>query len=312
MQKDRVKILYITGWGRSGSTIIENILGQVKGFTAVGEIRYIWDRGLIQNQVCGCSTPFHDCEMWRKIINEAFGDTTKIDAVQMDKLMTSQSRTLRILGLFLRGNENIKSLQTHEYLGFLKKLYASICHVTGSSIIVDSSKFPAYGALLSLIPEFDVYYLHVIRDPRAVAYSWSKPKLLPGTNRYMRTINPFESSLRWIYWNLVIESIGKRQPQKYKQFLYEDFILRPLDVMKEVLEMLEQGSQALPFINDHTVLLTSNHAISGNPGRFKLGDVAIVSDDRWITDMHPLSKWLVTIIVLPFLKYYGYPILKKK
>jgi hypothetical protein len=32
MANDKIKVLYIAGWGRSGSTILGNILGQVAGF----------------------------------------------------------------------------------------------------------------------------------------------------------------------------------------------------------------------------------------------------------------------------------------
>ena len=58
MNKNRIKILNITGWGRSGSTILGSILGEIEGFFYAGEIRNIWNRVLLENRLCGCGVPF--------------------------------------------------------------------------------------------------------------------------------------------------------------------------------------------------------------------------------------------------------------
>jgi len=35
------RVLYIAGWGRSGSTILDNVLGQVDGFFSAGELMFL-------------------------------------------------------------------------------------------------------------------------------------------------------------------------------------------------------------------------------------------------------------------------------
>src|SRR5918995_1530890 len=52
-----VKVLYVAGLGRSGSTILANTLGQVEGFFSGGELNFIWKHALIENRLCGCGTP---------------------------------------------------------------------------------------------------------------------------------------------------------------------------------------------------------------------------------------------------------------
>ncbi len=308
MQPERIKILYIAGWGRSGTTIIENILGQVPGFFPVGEIRYVWDRGFMQNRLCSCGMPFRECDLWIKIVSEAFGSIENVDPHTLNALMEDQSRTLRIFSYLCQSPESImQSPETQKYLENLKKLYMAILKVTKCKVIIDSSKFPIYGALLNTIPEFDVHFVHVIRDPRAVAYSWSKPKLLPGTTRYMKTIDPVESSLHWVVWNLVIEYIGKHKAKNYTRLLYEDFTDHPKETMLKILaNMGESEHPFLPFIDNHTVELQSNHAVSGNPDRFKLGKVLITPDNRWEKDMRLSAKYLVTLITMLFFPRYGY------
>ena len=70
---ERIKVLYIAGWGRSGSTVLGNILGQASGFQFIGEAQSVWQRGFIENQKCGCGKSFKACGLWIEIFNNAFG-----------------------------------------------------------------------------------------------------------------------------------------------------------------------------------------------------------------------------------------------
>jgi len=59
-----IRVLYIGGWGRSGSTLLDLILGQAPGLFSAGEVREIWQSGLAENRLCGCERPFRDCSFW--------------------------------------------------------------------------------------------------------------------------------------------------------------------------------------------------------------------------------------------------------
>ena len=41
------RILYITGWLRSGSTVLGNVLGELPGVLHVGELHYLWRNGIL-------------------------------------------------------------------------------------------------------------------------------------------------------------------------------------------------------------------------------------------------------------------------
>jgi len=77
------KVLYIGGFGRSGSTLVERILGQLPGFCSAGEIVFLWQRGLIDGQLCGCGVPVPECEFWSRVGKTAFGGWDQIDAHEM-------------------------------------------------------------------------------------------------------------------------------------------------------------------------------------------------------------------------------------
>ena len=59
-----MKVLYIAGVGRSGSTLLERMLGAVPGSVNTGELNAIFSRVASQDQRCGCGEPFSACAFW--------------------------------------------------------------------------------------------------------------------------------------------------------------------------------------------------------------------------------------------------------
>ena len=68
-----IKVVYIAAHNRSGSTLLDRMLGQLDGYVSVGELRQIWVRGLAGNQACGCGLPFHECAFWVEVLRDAYG-----------------------------------------------------------------------------------------------------------------------------------------------------------------------------------------------------------------------------------------------
>jgi hypothetical protein len=62
LKEDSIKVLYIAGPTRSGSTLLSKILGEVDGFFNAGEIIDIWDRGLASDGLCSCGKAMSQCE----------------------------------------------------------------------------------------------------------------------------------------------------------------------------------------------------------------------------------------------------------
>lgn len=61
------RVLFIGGWGRSGSTLLERLVGSMDGTVSVGEMRDVWRRGVMGNRVCGCGAPFLSCPFWEAL-----------------------------------------------------------------------------------------------------------------------------------------------------------------------------------------------------------------------------------------------------
>src|SRR5438067_145989 len=73
MSADMVKVVYIAGCGRSGSTLLDRILGEAPGFVPGGELRNVWSWGVTPTARCGCGVGFQECSFWRAVYDEAYG-----------------------------------------------------------------------------------------------------------------------------------------------------------------------------------------------------------------------------------------------
>lgn len=303
-----VKVLYIAGWGRSGTTILDNIFGQLKGFFSVGEIRSIWERNFLENRSCGCRKLFSECEIWQDVVQRAFGKISQSDAEAYHRMADRYTST-RQIPAFLAGRGKFPDSQDFSgYLAVLEKLYRSIAQTTDSQVIVDSSKYPLYAAALSQIPGFEVYIVHMVRDPRAVAYSWMNVKKVEdaSTRDQISYISPLKSSILWDSWNLCIEYLGHLQASKYYLLKYENFVDKPQASVENILSTFGLTQSVLPFVDQNTVSLQPNHTLSGNLDRFKSGNIVVKPDLRWSMNMLPINKLFVTALTWPVMLRYGY------
>ena len=306
-----IKVLYIAGSGRSGSTLLDNILGQVDGLVSAGEVRYLWDRGMVQDRLCGCGRPFHQCPVWTSILVEAFGSVDAVDPSVAMAQQQSRSRVRNIPSLLVsarRGRSLTGPVTSH--LERLEKLYRAIGNVTGASAVVDSSKLPAYGYLLGQTPGIDLRVLHLVRDPRAAAFSWTRKKVLPdgGNAGYMRPQSVVRSSVLWSVWNATTAALWGADPSRYMRLRYEDLVGDPRRSIEDVLAFVGQPSDHLPFVGDAKVVLGPNHSVAGNPNRLVHGEVSIKFDEEWATAMPRSRQTLVTVLTLARLRHFGYPV----
>lgn len=301
----RVKVLYIAGWGRSGSTILDNVLGQIDGFFSVGELSYVWDRNVLENRICGCGCPFSECPVWSAVMENAFGGT-RVDAQRMIQLRDSGARTRHVPLMLAPFGWRLLKRRLGRYSENLGKLYKTIQDVTGCRVVVDSSKLPSYGYVLSMVPDVDLYVVHLVRDPRAVAHSWQKKMVLPDTGTLMTRHGTVQSPLIWGAWNAAVEALWRDRPNRYLRLRYEDFVEGPREAVGRLLDLVGEEAPRLPLAGECEVELGRNHTVSGNPSRFRTGMVELRLDEEWKYKMRHSDKRLVTALGWPLLRRYGY------
>ncbi len=307
----KIPVLYIAGTGRCGSTLLANVIGQVDGFFHVGELWHLWDDGLVANFPCGCGRPFRECPFWGEVLDRAFGNPRRIDPQEM---IDGRQRSTRMRHFPLLANgagQRLLKRRAQPFLHHMEKTYRAIHKVTGGKIIVDSSKGPTYAFLLGLMPGIELSLVHLVRDPRGVAFSSRRKKFRPETRAYFEPTGPAKSALVWLVWNLAIARLGKGKGSRYLRLRYEDFIADAPGSLRQVTQMVGRSSTDLSFLGPGEVRLESHHTVSGNPSRFLTGPVKFHLDDEWRRGWNSRSRGLVTTIARPLLKRYGYAVRSK-
>jgi len=306
MDGKKTQILYIAGCDRSGSTVLDQILGQIPGWFTVGELADFWDRG--SQQLCGCGRVLKDCDFWRQVFMEAFQETP--DRFDFAVVSALRNRCARSRHLFLLTNSVMRRFvepSLDAYVDLTRKLYQAVSVIAAANVVVDSSKLPTHAYLLELTGAAELFVVHLVRDPRGCAYSWQKNKRHrnPAIGDFPNW-SPFKTSLNWTYTNGAIRTLWGSSEGRYLVLRYEDFIAQPQDGVRRIMQFVGQPASCLPFLSPHTVSLAPTHGVSGNTVRFDTGPVQLKLDDKWRTAMRPMHKLLVTTLTGVTLPTFGY------
>jgi len=309
----RPKVLFILGKGRSGSTLLDVTLGATEGFFSLGEVWWAWgDQNQLDTKQCGCGRQVGDCPVWKEALEAAratwaseYGPPPSL--AQVAAWQEEVARWPRLPRAFLLRPQTLYSWRAMQaWARFSGVLYRALAEVTGAEVLVDSSKWMGNPGPLGLVSGIETWVLHLVRDPRAVAFSWQRQKeWLPG-EKAMPRFGAVHSSLSWISRNFLAEYVAVRRGGRGLRIRYEDFSERPREVLDTVFHALgvSPGSDALR--DDRTLDLPGNHTAMGNASRFRTGEVVLRADAEWETAQDSRTRRVVTALTLPLLRRYGY------
>ena len=303
---DRVRVIYVGGWGRSGSSMLANVLGSHPEAASIGELRYLWDRGMLDQRRCGCGSNVPDCDFWTQCVERAGISTDDEVAREQTRTVGSRAILRQMLALITGRLENYRNKRV-EPLDRLTRLYRSAADVAGARVLVDASKSPPYAINLLDEGQFELYFLHLVRDPRAVAYSWARKRAskdAPGD--YLPRYSVLRCVLYWYIFNLLGLFFRGRRGVSYRLVRYEDLASNPRATIEEILRDNGLPCDGLDWQNSQTVHVSPQHSVSGNPSRFDTGVVRIRRDEEWRGAMSGPRRWLVTLFCAPLLPIFGY------
>jgi len=285
----RPAVIYLAGVGRSGSTLLANLLGQLPGVLNVGEAsRYLSNARMADREVpCGCGRTLTECEFW-----------SRLEAGELERLRRFGTASLRMrqLPLLLRPSLHRGfDRRLADYRAALERLYRQLAGWSGRTTIVDSSKNPANAVALSGIAGIDLHLVHLVRDPRGVASSWLRPK------RYLQGRSPLRVVSWWFAFNLAAETLRSRAAS-YTLVRYEDFSRDPRAVVDGLarrccaveapVDLIDAGGRAR---------WQNQHDIAGNPDKLQRGSITI-REQPWSLP----SRWRVPLglVTLPLRNHY--------
>jgi hypothetical protein len=293
----RLSVMFIAGPGRTGSTILGNVLNEVEGCFHVGELRDLWRiLALGLPNPCGCGLPLTECPIWSRVLGRVVPEGRPLEeyATEVWGLQRSSVRTAHLQSLL----KDRLSDGARTYSEVMGRVYEAVAEVTGSDIIVDSSKAPAEAAAMLHAPGVVGYVVTLIRDPRAVAHAWSR------TNAHLIRQPLLKSSTNWVLQCVGAEWVASKAPASIR-IRNEDLIADPEATVGQLLAGVAASDRVNP-VSGRSVTLHGNHTVAGNPGRERTGEVALEPDQRWVRGMSRPRQLLVGACTLPLRVRYRY------
>jgi hypothetical protein len=303
-------ISYIGGCMRSGSTLLDRVLSLVPGFVSAGEIVHLWERGVRQNELCGCGVRFLECPFWTRVGDVAFGGWDALDIDGVIELQRSVDRT-RYIPLMLTAPDGAAyARKLRRYSDLLLRLYRGIGAVSGGCVIVDSSKHASTAFLLRRVEGIKLVVVHLVRDSHGVTYSLMKKVPRPevtSAGAYMPMATPLRAGVEWLSINTLFHLL-RGLGTLTTLVRYESFVTEAEVQIRRILGALgrEEAPGDLDFVGDGVVRLREDHTVSGNPMRFVVGELDLQVDDTWRRAMPTADRVVTTALTWPLLMRYGY------
>lgn len=300
----KIKIVYLTGYGKSGATLIGRHLGKSNQAFFVGELKYFWNRGLVKNYECTCGEKVDNCSFWKNVINEYLKYFPSVDKVSLSKEFREFEKSKNYFKLRkIKENKGDNSIKQYlnKYLEHNEKLYEIIANVSGKNILVDISRIPGRLLALSFSNKLEIHPVYLMRDPRGVLNSF-----VQADHRYYGE-NRHSNLKQLITWNVntlfSIKHIKKFNLEKFLFILYSDYVLNPSKELKQLNGLL--GDEFKNEMENGKVLinLEPGHVFAGNRSRLESGKVVVAEDTKWKQQLSRQNKFLSSVISFPLYKY---------
>jgi len=317
------KIIYITGNNRSGSTVLDFLLGEHPFICSLGELHHLHKYTTVENKVCGakgsaskkyicsCGKTVCECNFWlnaerflgRKLQDvELILDSKKNLKKELNFSWLIKRKNLVILKKKLISkiiNKKpmiLKNKIIFDLSGYRKiacnhfELCEAVSLATSKPYIIDSSKIPHRFVYLSMLDREKTIIIHLVRNPVAVVYSMMK-----------RGIDIDEAIKTWLQLERVINNLLKTISPDKKIFVrYEDLCEKPEKTLSLICNKIN-----IKF-NIKMINLTNagKHHIQGSPSKYKYNGKIIF--DRNYTSLSADKIKYVLERTLPFSYIYNY------
>jgi len=299
---DPAVVLFV-GAGRSGSTVLEMLLAADTDSIGVGELRWLWQRGYLDNNVCSCGQRTRDCPFWSQVFEKVRARFADDEDLEQSIRAYNAVLSMRIAPLLPLRRRALTD-QMDRARGLLRLAYEAISESAGGAPIVDPSKVPTFAHLVSTTDGLNVAYLSIVRDSRAVAYSWRRRKARPevhGGPAEMARPAIAKVALEWCYRYLALAYLWPRIGRRTEVIRYEAFAEAPEATLARVRRRLETLQMPLA---DRSADPPNYHSVSGNPIRFERQPLVVKPDLEWRTELRWPDRLVTTVLTAPLLAHH--------
>lgn len=304
-----VPVVCIIGFGRSGSTVLDTVLGNAAGVASFGELVNLPTRGWTNDEYCACGQRARSCPFWTRVRARAGASGFPDDLAAYTALQRLFERS-RSLPRLLRERRS-PSPDWRRYAQWTAALYLAIRDESGASVLVDSSKYAVRAFALAGVPGLDVRLVHLVRDPRAVAWSLLQSHArddAAGVQRDIAGRPAGRSAWDWVKSNLAAAVVRGIARLPGTEIRYEDFVSAPEATLRAIGRTvgLDLSELARRVAAGETMVV--GHTIAGSRVRMQ-GALRLSADVAWTRRLSPRDRRVVELLTAPLLLRFGYPLL---
>lgn len=299
-----LKVVYIAGDGRSGSTLLDRLLGAYPGVFSCGELGNLLQSVNSPADYCACMFPAGECGFWRGVMRQWRASVPDFSEREYLELQRRFER-LRCL-LHPLKSRLYCGAKFRRYVQYTGALFAAVAKCAGAGVIVDSSKNPARALALSRIRGMELYMLHLVRDVRGVAYSLRIPYRFPPQTGPMSGVKR-RGHLRfvstWVAVNYFCERVCGQLSGHSLRVRYEDYTAKPSASLSEIAKLL--GVPPADLGTQPEKVLVQGHQVAGNVIRMEPVR-AIAPDETWRSYFSFPAQMGMYLLALPLMIHYRY------
>lgn len=298
-------VVYLLGSSRSGTTALSALLGSHPEIASPGELGMLVQKAWLTPEYCSCGVLGTACSFWTAVRGDVASALGADDIAALGRLQRFD-RVKRLPALLAATAEGSRDLQ--RYGAAMRAVFDAIARRAGAAVVIDSSKTPSRALALNGALGNDVRFVHVVRDPRGVAWSLMKTfraDLRGGVNRDMAARPPLRAAVEWVSINLLSEWVARRAPGRVMRVRYEDFVRDPAAVLEAIGTFGGLVPGRFPADLAAGACVQRLHMIAGNRVRMA-GHVALKADFEWLDRLPSAVERQVWAVSGWLARRYGY------
>jgi hypothetical protein len=242
-RSERPKLVYIMGYGFSGSTLLDHCLGSHSQAESVGELK-AYDQWRQEDRQCTCGELMSACPHWQAV-----------EAIYRDRLGKVPGNPFDAFRPIAEGSLRLRPIemspsQLEAWGAKYEGLIRSVLEHSGRRVAIDSSKNPWRALALHRSGRFDLKVIYLVRRGEAVVYSGSK-----------RGHSALRQSVGWWLWShRALDCARILGPERVALLKYETFAAQPEVELRRLCRFaaIEYESGMLEF------KARVHHNVSGN------------------------------------------------
>lgn len=263
------EIVYVAGYGRSGSTLLDILLGSHAAFMSGGELTYLFEDWDKPGRACACGARYAACPLWSQLPRAL--PVSVQQAAQIVRRFDGRGR-----GRFPpRGRADEEGTVAMSHYAAIARCILDLAQGQGARYLIDSSKTAGDAARRPLalqgIAGIPVKVIHLMRSPWA---TWGSVRR--GSNRQLEGHGDRK---RWRLARAVAGYVianghayhaGRRLGgRNYYRLRYEDLVRNPRPVIEELGRYLGVDLRRLARAAAAGESFKVSHNVGGNRVRLQ-------------------------------------------